>query len=250
LSSHKYTDEMIFLYPFLLAITLVDFPSEACFTFPPPPPTPTPTPTPTPAPPAPTTTTAPKYKCPIGGETSKGVSCIDNNILPDGIKSAVDNVLLCNKECVDYKDSECKFWTYTPARKNCFLLSSCVKDDGPNAEGLVSGEKGCEVPSKNFTITNLIAEDITDCKIDWEPTDVCPQETVAEIKTLKSNTVTYFTAPPPIGCTKITKVECTWGSVKCATSGAIDVPIPNLYVKTKLSAPKECEIANTPKNLF
>ena len=145
---------------------------------------------------------------------------------------------------MDFADSKCKFWTFVPTRKLCFLLSSCEKKD---EEGLVSGESGCVVPSKSFTITNLIDADITDCNIEWEPTDVCPKQTVAKIEKFKSETVTYFTAPPPIGCTKINKVECTWGSEKCATSAAIDVPISNLFVKTKLDDNTKCEVANNPK---
>ena len=119
-------------------------------------------------------------------------------------------------------------------------------------EGTISGEKGCIVPSSNFTVINLIDAALTDCKATWEPTDACPEQNIGtggttDIAKGATALVTYFTAPPPIGCTKITKATCTWGSVKCETSAAIDVPIPTLYVKTKLSAPTECEIANTPK---
>ena len=73
-----------------LAITLVAFPSEAC------PSTPAPaTPAPTPAP-TPVATTAPKYECPIGGETSKGVTCIGGGNV-EAIEPNVENVIDCSK---------------------------------------------------------------------------------------------------------------------------------------------------------
>ena len=69
-SSHKYKVAMIFLWP-LLAITLVAFPSEACWGTPPP-------------------------ECPIGGETSTGVTCITSNNVVE-IVPKVENVLECSK---------------------------------------------------------------------------------------------------------------------------------------------------------
>lgn len=54
-------------------------------------------------------------------------------------------MLECNRMCEDYKNSECKFWTYIPKRRICLLLSSCVKKE---LEGVVSGEKGCNGKEK------------------------------------------------------------------------------------------------------
>ena len=60
-----------------LAICLVVYVTEGCW--PPPPPTPTTTPPPTTTKTTPTTTsgtTTGKYECPIGGEKSKGETCV------------------------------------------------------------------------------------------------------------------------------------------------------------------------------
>jgi len=170
--------------------------------------------------------------------------------MPDGIVASVASVIDCNKKCEEFSDSKCKFWTYVPTRKICFLLSSCDKKP---EEGFVSGEKGCKVPSKTFTVFNLITKDppkVTDCEAEWEPTDTCPKTTIGtggEIPKAGSATVTYFTAPPSIGCTKIKKVSCKWGTETCETAD-INVPIPTLFVKTKKGDDTKCEIANNAKN--
>lgn len=236
----------------VLAISLAVFLSEACI-FTPPPPTPTTPKVTTTKAPSPTTTKPTKYECPIGGETDKGTTCVgsQNVLSPDGIVSA-NNPIECNKKCTDYKDSKCKFWSFVPTRKICFLLSSCVRTPEP---GVLSGEKGCIVPSKEFTIFNLINKELTDCKAKWEPTDICPEQNVGTdakttIAPFGKSKVLYFAAPPSIGCTKITAISCNFGAEKCeydANKLPINVPIPNLYVKTKLADPTKCEIANTPK---
>ena len=81
----------------VLAISLVVYLSEACLW--PPPPTPTTTPPPTTTKTTPTTTsgtTTPTYKCPIGGETDKGTTCVDgSNIL--AIEKDIKNPVDCSK---------------------------------------------------------------------------------------------------------------------------------------------------------
>ena len=140
------------------------------------------------------------------------------------------NSLNLDKKCEDYKDSACKFWTFVPTRKICFLLSSCdKKDEG----GLVSGKKGCKVPSKTFTVFNLLDAEVTNCKAKWEPTDVCQEQSIGtggKIEKFGFANITYFTGPPSIGCTKITNLSCKWGTVKCKSKEAINVPIPNGFI--------------------
>ena len=76
----------------ILAIYLVFYLSEACFTTPPPnttPPAPT-TPTPKTTPTTTSSTTTMKYECPIGGKTSKGVTCVNGD--PINILSIEPNI--------------------------------------------------------------------------------------------------------------------------------------------------------------
>ena len=112
--------------------------------------------------------------------------------------------------------------------------------------GVVSGVNGCIVPSKSFQIVNLINAELTECKAKFEPTDICPDQNVGtdgttKIKPLGYSKVTYFTAPPSLGCSRIMKISCKWGSEVCE-NWDINVPIPNFYVKKKRGEPTKCEI--------
>merc|ERR1711915_563256 len=131
-------------------------------------------------------------------------------------------------------------------RSICFLLSSC---DKKGEDGVVSGEKGCIVPSDSFTLFNLIDGELTNCEATFEPTATCPKQTVAKIAKGGSHVFTYFPAPPAIACTKLMEVRCTSGADECKTDGSIDkLPFPNLFVKKKLTG-TGCEIASSPKSL-
>lgn len=231
----------------VLAISLAVFLSEACIFTPPPPVTTTPKVTTTKKP-STTTTAKPKYECPIGGYTSTGVTCVgsDNVLKIESIPNPID----CNKKCTDYPDSKCKFWSYVATRKICFLLKSCANE---KQVGVVSGEKGCVIKEESFTLFNLINEDLTDCEVKWEPTDICPPQKAngdGKIPKLGSFKFKYFDKPPSVACTKITEVICKAGAKECKTKAAIDVPIPNLYVKLTLPAGTDCEIATSPKYLL
>jgi len=238
----------------VLAISLVVSVSEACWG--PPPPTPTTTRAPTTTKTTPTTTsgtTTGKYDCPIGGPTDKGTTCVgsDNVIKIEASTDPED----CNKKCE--AEAKCKFWTFVPTRKLCFLLSSCVK---AAQEGVISGEKGCKVPSKSFTLFNLIDAGITECKVTWEPKDICPEQQAngdGKIAALGKFAFTYFDAPPSLACTEIKTVACKWdnaGTVKDCTLNPADAikvkDVTNLYVKKKLPDGTDCEISKSPKNLL
>lgn len=234
----------------VLAVSLVLYLSEACIVFPTPS-TPTPAPPTTTKAPSPTTTKAPVYKCPIGGSASPGITCVGSGNLLETVNK-VANPIDCNTKCKDFKDSKCKFWSFVATRKICFLLSSCEEEGKKEEKGTVSGQLGCIVPSKSFTVINLIDSELTDCKAKWKPTEICPEQNIGKDGTTTipkggSSKVTYFTEPPSIGCTEITEATCTFGTEKCIIKD-VKVPIPGvLYVKTTLADPKKCEIASTPK---
>jgi len=241
----------------VLAISLVISLTEGCW--PPPPPTPTTTPPPTTTKTTPTTTsgtTTGKYDCPIGGKEDKGTTCVgsDNVIKIEPSKDPEE----CNKKCE--AEAKCKFWTFVPTRKLCFLLSSC---DKKAQESVVSGEKGCKVPSKSFTLFNLIDKEITNCAVTWDPTDICPEQKAGaaadgKIPALGNFAFTYFDAPPSLACKSITKVTCKWdnaGTEKECLLKAEDLPIEvkditSLYVKTTLPGGTDCEISKSPKILL
>merc|ERR1712137_723148 len=209
----------------ILAISLVVFVSEACWPPPPPPPATTTTAKPDSSTAAkPTTTTGPIYQCPIGGLTGKGDTCVtgDNLLKLEASTNPED----CNKKCTDYANSECKFWSFVPTRKLCFLLKSCTKK----------------------------AEEGTVSEVKFEPAATCPPQKAGaaadgKIGKLGNFKFTYYSAPPSMACTKIsTDTICKWGAEECKLAAAVD-PITNLYVKTTVADPKKCEITTSPKIL-
>jgi len=160
----------------------------------------------------------------------------------------------CEKKCEDYKDGDvkCTYWSFRPKRQFCFLLNSCEKADD---EGVVSGAKGCKPPSKSFTVWNLIGVELTDCVAKWDPSDNCPDQDITTDKKIAigaSASVTYYAAPPSLGCTKLLKTTlCKWANEECKLSADIDVPIKaNLYVKKTLADATKCEIADNAKVLL
>ena len=98
-------------------------------------------------------------------------------------------------------------------------------------EGVVSGEKGCEVKHKNFTLTPWIPYD-SKCTVKWEPTNICPDQT-EKMPEFHIITFPYYDAPPSIACTKITELSCKYkdysGTEKICKKENINVPIPNLW---------------------
>ena len=146
-----------------------------------------------------------------------------------------------DKKCVD--ESNCKFWSFIPTRKFCFLLSSFVENP---QEGVVSGYSGCMVPDKSFTIFSMVDEEL-ECTVTYEPKDICPPET-EKIDARVYKVFTYFVAPPSIACTKITEIVCKGAKLECKTKAPIELPVPlSLFVKTTLTDPTKCEVATTPK---
>ena len=149
-----------------------------------------------------------------------------------------------DEECEKLADSKCKFWTYVPTRKLCFLLSSCVEKA---EDGVISGEKGCKVPSSMLTVFNLSTEKAAkDIKIEWENPTVCPDTVFAEIASLKSEKVTYFEKPDSLKCGKMKKVTGKIDTVECKPD-LEDKDPADFYFKTDLTDPKKCVIELTPK---
>ena len=150
-------------------------------------------------------------------------------------------------------EAKCKFWSFVPKRKFCFLLSSCDKADD---EGIVSGEKGCKPPSKSFTVYNLVGAELTDCVAKWDPTDTCPDQDMTTDKKIAADAnakVTYYAAPPSIGCTKLLATTlCKWGTQECKLKADTEIKdLPgNLYVKKTLADATKCEMATDYKVLL
>jgi len=155
-------------------------------------------------------------------------------------------------------EAKCTHWSFVPKRKFCFLLSSCDKKDD---EGVVSGAKGCKPPSKMFTVRNLVGAELTDCVAKWEPSDVCPDQDMTTDKKIAKDgnaEVTYYAAPPSLGCTKLLKTTvCKWGTEDCLLTKdgknedieVKDLPT-SLYVKKQLADAKKCEMGTDYKVLL
>jgi len=211
----------------VVALSLLFIQSEACLIFPPPP-TPAPTPAPSTAAQSTTaiaTTSKPKA-CPMDGKT-----CVaEGNVV--ALKST-DSTEKSNKECEDYEDSKCKFWTYVPTRRLCFLLSSCSEKA---EDGIISGDKGCIVPLSKITVFNLFADKaVKEIKIEWENSAVCPTVDIAELAALKSQELTYYEKPDSLKCGKLKKVEGKMDTVACTALENVDPA--NFYFKTDLADP-------------
>merc|ERR1711936_596245 len=216
---------------YFLTLSLVIILSEARI---PPPPSPSPTTTKAPSSSttkAPTTTAKPK-DCPMDGKT-----CLADNLIE--MKSA-DGADACNDECKKTADSKCKFWTYVPTRKICFILSSCVEK---TEEGSISGENGCVIPSSKLSVFNLTAKTI---KIEWE-NSVCANEEIAELETLKNKEVKYCEKPDSLKCGKLKKVSGSMDATAC--KDLENAEAGDIYIKTDLTDVAKCEIALTPKTL-
>merc|ERR1712137_1284597 len=205
---------------YFLTLSLVITLSEACI---PPPPSPSPTTTKAPSSSttkAPTTTAKPK-DCPMDGKT-----CLADNLIE--MKSA-DGADACNDECKKTADSKCKFWTYVPTRKICFILSSCVEKA---EEGSISGENGCVIPSSKLSVFNLTPKTAKTIKIEWE-NSVCANEEIAELETLKNKEVKYFEKPDSLKCGNMDATACK--DLENAEAG-------DIYFKTDLTDVAKCEI--------
>merc|ERR1712232_685332 len=213
----------------VVALSLFIAQSEACIpTQPPPATTAAAAATTTGAP----TTTAKPLDCPLDGKT-----CVaEGNVLE--LKSA-DGPEKCNTECAG--NEKCTQWTYTPTRKLCFLLSSCTAKD---EAGIISGDKGCKIPSKKITVFNLTGKSAKTVKVEWESN--CADEEIAEIATLKSQDVSYFESPDSLKCGKIKAVTGKMDTVDCTALATTDVS--NVYIKTKSDDAAACVIETNAKN--
>jgi len=217
----------------VVALSLFIAQSEACIA------PPTPAPATTAAAAATTTgaptTTAKPLNCPLDGKT-----CVaEGNVLE--LKSA-DTPDACNKECEDYADSKCTTWTYTPTRKLCFLLSSCTEKD---EAGIISGSKGCKIPSKKITVFNLTGAAAKTIKVEWVESN-CAATDIAELATLKSQDVSYFESPDSLKCGKIKKVTGKMDATDCTELGETDAA--NVYIKTLSTDATKCVIETNAKN--
>ena len=163
-------------------------------------------------------------------------------------------IILKDKECEDYEDSKCRFWTYVPTRRLCFLLSSCSEKD---EAGIVSAQKGCIVPSSKITAFNLCPDKaVQEIKIEWEFKTVCPDVEIAELAALKSQELTYFEKPDSLKCGKLKKVSGKMGdgmgAVDCTALDNVDPA--NFYIKPDLaksgSNSGKCVIETTPKSSY
>ena len=156
-------------------------------------------------------------------------------------------IILKDKECDDYEDSKCKFWTYVPTRRLCFLLCHCVEKE---EAGIISGEKGCIVPSSKITFFNLCPDKaVQEIKIEWEFSAVCPDVDIAELAALKSQELTYYEKPDSLKCGKLKKVSGLMDATSCTALENVDPA--NFYIKPDLaksgSVSGKCVIEVTPK---
>jgi len=216
----------------VVALSLFIIKSEACLPTPPSPPAPTLTPTPAP-------TTAKPKECPMDEKSCVGLFNVLNIIQQDMIGPDV-----CNQLCEG--DSKCKFWTYIPTRRVCFLLSSCSETE---EKGIISGEKGCKITPSYFTIFNLFLDKpAMEIKIEWEFSSVCPDVSiVGEIAPLDqvSDRVKYFEKPDSIKCGKLKKVSGKIDLVDCTP--LVNVDPANIYIKLDSANPTKCVIEQTSK---
>ena len=139
----------------------------------------------------------------------------------------------------------CKFWTYLAASpsKLCFLLSNC---DQPSygQDGLVTGPKGCTIPTATFTLFNLMETDATDCAITWENSANCAAQDCGTITSLKPTQVTYIAEPAVLACGKIASLTVKRGGT-LACAGLTDAPILSPYYIKESADKTSCDISNS-----
>ena len=122
---------------------------------------------------------------------------------------------------------------------------------------IISGEKGCKIPSSKFTAFSLFTDKAAkDIKIEWQYSAACANVKIAELAALKSQEIKYFEAPDSLKCGKLKKVSGKMGdgmdAVDCTALDNVDPA--NFYIKPDLaksgSNSGKCVIETTPKSSY
>ena len=115
--------------------------------------------------------------------------------------------------------------------------------------GVVTGPKGCKIPTKSFTIINVMPNEATDCKISWENAANCPDQlctTDGKIAPNAQAKVTYIAEPKELACGKIASLTVNRASTPVATCKALSDVAPGLlYIKNELGDATKCEVSTT-----
>ena len=114
---------------------------------------------------------------------------------------------------------------------------------------MVTGPKGCKIPSKTFSLTNIMTTEATDCKITWENAANCPAQDCGTGGKIASNgivKVTYIAEPPLLACGKISLTVKRGGTLVCTGLTNIASPVPSTYYIKESADKATCEVATTP----
>jgi len=113
---------------------------------------------------------------------------------------------------------------------------------------VVTGPKGCKIPSKTFSLTNIMTTEATDCKITWENAANCPAQdcgTGGKIAASGIVKVTYIAEPPLLACGKMTSLTVKRdGALAC--TGLTNIASPSLYYIKESLDKTSCEVATNP----
>ena len=126
----------------------------------------------------------------------------------------------------------CKAWSLDPRTSECFILSSCQERD---AEGVVSGLRGCEVKPSKLKLYNRFSDKTADVEISWQHSAVCAKQGVS-VTASGFKTVGFYESPEALDCGKAS-ITAKVGSVSCSASN-VDSPTRNVFINSQSNGNK------------
>ena len=117
---------------------------------------------------------------------------------------------------------------------------------------MVTGPKGCKIPTKTFTVINIMATEATGCEVIWENAANCPTQKCSADGKIAPNggtvKVSYIAEPPLLACGKLTSLAVDRGSTPILSCEKLtDVASPaGLYYLKENADKKKCEFSTSP----
>ena len=132
----------------------------------------------------------------------------------------------------DHNGKMCNAWTLDPSTSECLILSSCEKMD---AEGMVSGLRGCEVKPSKLKLYNRFSDKMAEVEISWQHSSVCPKQSFS-VTASGFKTVGFYERPEALDCGKAS-ITAKVGSASCSASN-VDTPTINVFINSQSNGSK------------
>ena len=116
---------------------------------------------------------------------------------------------------------------------------------------MVTGPKGCKIPTKSFSLLNIMAAEAIECKATWKNAANCPAQDCSADGKIAPNAqakVSYIAEPPLLACGKLVSLTVKRaGTPALVCTGLTDVASPaGLYYIKENADKSKCEVSNSP----